>query len=350
MRVAVLGSGHGGTATAADLAIKGHEVTLAKTSKSLHNAHFDEVAAAKEITLIEAGQTKVAKLHAVTDNIEQAVQDKELIIVFIQSNYHEDLIKRLEPNLKAGQVLLFEPGYLASALVEKHVPNRGLIVAEATSSPLDCRIVKPATVQVSFRNVANHVAVHQQDRDFDAKELLDQLDYNWIYLESVIAAGLHNPNLIVHTVGGLMSVPRIEATGGKYWMYKEVFTPTVWNLVEKLDAEKQAILAAYGLEPLSYVEAAKQRNDPDDPRPAIEIFFDYAENSSVEGPHEVNSRYITEDVPQGLVMMESLGTFSQVATPVCTTLINLANALFDTDFRQNPRVSSEVDIAPLLQR
>ena len=40
MKVAVLGAGNSGCALAADYAVKGHEVTLIKTSYSLHDDNF----------------------------------------------------------------------------------------------------------------------------------------------------------------------------------------------------------------------------------------------------------------------------------------------------------------------
>ena len=40
MNISVLGAGNGGCAVAADMSLKGHEVTLIKTSNSIHNENF----------------------------------------------------------------------------------------------------------------------------------------------------------------------------------------------------------------------------------------------------------------------------------------------------------------------
>ena len=52
MKITILGAGNMGCANAADLTLKGHEVTLVKTSHSMHNETFNYVCAHNnEITL-----------------------------------------------------------------------------------------------------------------------------------------------------------------------------------------------------------------------------------------------------------------------------------------------------------
>ena len=151
-------------------------------------------------------------------------------------------------------------------------------------------------------------------------------------------AALHNPNMIVHTVGAIMSIPRIEATGGEYCMYHEVFTPSVWNILEALDGEKMAVLQSLGYEALPYVEACKFRNSLDEQRPGKEVFFEYAAMPTrAKGPVSVDSRYITEDVPQGLVLLESLGRALHIATPVASALIEIASAALGRPLRAQGR-------------
>lgn len=338
MNVTILGAGNGGTAMAADLKRKGHRVTLLKTSE-MPNASFHKIAS--EMGKIEVRDVterfEVALDQVTTDYQKALTAETELIVIYIQTNYHEQLISKLRPFLHDGEMVLLEPGYLSTLYLQKHCQGLDLTIIEAESSPLDCRITAPGTVSILFRNVRNPIAVYPQNRGSATLKRLEALQYNFVLLRNTLEAALHNPNLIVHTIGAIMSIPRIEYSKGQYWMYKEVFTESVWNLVLRLDAEKIAILRKLGLPQISYVDACKFRNSVDLNCDSKAIFDDYAQNNSVKGPFVSNSRYITEDVPEGLVLLESIGAMLQVDTTICTSLINIAAACLKTDFRKTGR-------------
>ncbi len=337
MNITIIGAGNAGSTVAADLTLKGHTVTLLKTSDKLHNEHFEYVRKNGKISIEELGKERVAHLSLVTTEYSKAITpETELIIVYVQTNYHEEIIKKMAPFLRDNQMILFEPGYLSTAYLLQNT-DKNVISIEAESSPIDCRITRPGHCTVLFKNVRNPIGVYPSEKTEEILKRLEPLEFNFVKLDSVIEAALHNPNLIVHTVGAIMSTPRIEYTKGEYWMYKEVFTPKVWNLVEKLDKEKMEVLQALGLKKLRYVDACKFRNFMDDDIDATEAFFDYAYNHSPKGPAVPDSRYITEDVSQGLCLLESLGQSLNVNTKVTTALIDLSSALLDYDFRQNGR-------------
>lgn len=105
-----------------------------------------------------------------------------------------------------------------------------------------------------------------------------------------------------------------------------------------------AVLDKLGMEPRAYVEACKFRNSEDLSADAKAVFFDYAQNDSPEGPTVSDSRYITEDVPEGLVMLESLGSVLQIATPACSALIDIASACLNRDFRDNGRTVQKLEL------
>ena len=337
MNITIIGAGNAGSTVAADLTLKGHTVTLLKTSDKLHNEHFEYVRKNGKISIEELGKERVAHLSLVTTEYSKAITpETELIIVYVQTNYHEEIIKKMAPFLRDNQMILFEPGYLSTAYLLQNT-DKNVISIEAESSPIDCRITRSGHCTVLFKNVRNPIGVYPSEKTEEILKRLEPLEFNFVKLDSVIEAALHNPNLIVHTVGAIMSTPRIEYTKGEYWMYKEVFTPKVWNLVEKLDKEKMEVLQALGLKKLRYVDACKFRNFMDDDIDATEAFFDYAYNHSPKGPAVPDSRYITEDVSQGLCLLESLGQSLNVNTKVTTALIDLSSALLDYDFRQNGR-------------
>ncbi|MBR3299591.1 MAG: NAD/NADP octopine/nopaline dehydrogenase family protein [Clostridia bacterium] len=333
MKVAIVGAGNGGTAIATDLAYRNHDVTLIKTSVSIHDDNFNYLLENEgRMTLDEFGVFKTATIGTVTRDLA-LIKDCPVVIVYVQTNYHEAVIERMCEYLADGQIVLINPGYLSTAYVLKHC-KKDVIVAEATSSFIDCRIKEPGLIKVGFRNVRNPIGIYPKHRKEEAIKTLDQLGFPLAYVNSVVETALHNPNLIVHTVGAVMSIPRVEKTNGDYVMYHEVFTPSVWKILEKLDSEKMDVLERLGCERMPYVEACKFRNSLDDDRDAKEVFFWYAAMPTrAKGPTSVESRYITEDVPQGLVMLEALGKALDIPTPISTSLIEIASAALGRDMR-----------------
>ena len=344
MRISVIGAGNAGCATAGDLAFRGHDVSLIKTSHAMHDENFEYLQKNHgHIVLDDFGEIKEANINVVTRDIS-AVSDAEVIILQLQTKYHEEVIARLAQYLRGGQILLINPGYLSTAYVLKYCP-KDVIVAEAQSSFIDCRIMEPGKIKVGFRNVRNPIGIYPLDKKEVAKQVLDNMGFPLTYLNSVVEAALHNPNMIVHTVGAIMSIPRIEKTNGDYCMYHEVWTPSVWNILEQLDTEKMNVLEKLGLPRLAYVDACKYRNSLDDQRDGKDVFMWYAAMPTrAKGPQKVDSRYISEDVPQGLVMLESLGKVLHVETPVTTALIELASAALGRSMRAEGRTLEKLGV------
>lgn len=345
MKISILGAGNSGTAVAAELSLRGHNVTLTKTSEALHDESFNHLLENDALVLLSEGnEVRKAKIGRVTRDLS-TIRNSDLILVFIQSNYHEDLIRRIRPFLRNGQTILFNPGYFSTAYIKKHCPDLSLTVCEAQSSFVDCRIIEPGTIRIGFRNVRNPIGIYPKRDQIKAQAILNQLGYPFVYLSSIVDAALHNPNLIVHTVGAIMSMPRIEKTNGDYCMYHEVFTPSVWRMLEALDNEKMNVIEQMGGKRLSYVEACKYRNSLDDSKDAKEVFFWYAGMPTrAKGPVVVDSRYISEDVPQGLVLLETLGEELNIETPICSSLIHIASAALRRDLRAEGRTLQRLGV------
>ena len=348
MKIAILGAGNAGSAVAADLTLHGHEVTLIKTSHSMHDDNFNYLVENQgKMTLNEFGEIKTATISKLTRDLEE-VRGKEIVIIYIQTRFHEQLIERVAPLLEDDQLILINPGYFSTAYMLKHCPDKKLIICEAESSFIDGRIMEPGLFRVGFRNVRNPIGIYPSSRREEAIAKLDQLGERLVYLNSVVEAALHNPNMIVHTVGSVLSIPRIEKSHGDFCLYHEALTrenPATWRVLDALDEEKMNVLGALGFERLRYVDACKYRNSLDDDSDAKEVFLNYAEMPTrAKGPTAVESRYISEDVPQGLVMLEAIAKSLQVPTPICTGLIEIASAALGRDLRAEGRTPAVLGV------
>lgn len=340
MKIAILGAGNAGCAVGADLSLKGHQITLIKTSHAMHDENFNYLLENDgKFVLNEFGEISETNIYKVTRDLKE-ISNNEVVIIYIQTNYHKELIKRIDKYFKDDQIILINPGYLSSAYILEYC-DKDIIVAEAQSSFIDGRIMKNGYFRVGFRNVRNPIGIYPTRRKEEAIEKLDKLEERFVYLDSIIEAAIHNPNMIVHTVGSVMSIPRIEIAKDDFCMYHEAYTREnihTWKILEKLDDEKMDVLEKLGFERLSYENACKYRNSLDESIDAKEVFLDYAAmDTRAKGPVKVDSRYISEDVPEGLVMLESLAKVLDVKTPIATSLIEIASAALGRDLRKDGR-------------
>ena len=85
----------------------------------------------------------------------------------------------------------------------------------------------------------------------------------------IFESALHNPNIIVHTVGLYVMYPMLEYCAKHHpdevpYMYRDALsTDMAWLMIEKLDAEKIAVLSALGCDPIPYLDACLFRNEKD---------------------------------------------------------------------------------------
>ena len=65
----------------------------------------------------------------------------------------------------------------------------------------------------------------------------------------------------------------------------------------------------------------------------------------IRAPKELRSRYLTEDVPFGLVPIASIARELGIATPTIDLVIDLASLLVDEDLRAAGRTAASLGLA-----
>lgn len=339
MKVSVIGCGNVGVSIAADLSLKGHEVSLIKTSDRESGVYLALLANAGAVFLKERGEYKEASLGEVTRDLSR-MADSDVVIVTVQSTCHESLIRRMSPYLSERQTVICICGYMSVFYFRKYC-DPCPAVAETTGPYLEGRVdLEDTPGKVVFRVGCrlslcpmSLVATADRERHIDRIRSLSGSFRNEC---SVVEAALLNPNMVLHTAGSLMSLSRIEFSGGDFCMYREAYArgnEATLNVMFGLDTEKKIVLRALGQKSVGVLEAAGFAGDN-----RMESFHRYSESGDrAAGPTSVRSRYIVEDVSQGLVLLESIADRIGVAAPIASSLISVAGAALGRDFREEGR-------------
>lgn len=352
--ITIVGAGNSGMAHAFVLSKLGHDVTILKTSNAMHDENFKAVSRNGGIYCIDQTAPspvgEFAPIKCITRNDAEAFAEAQIVLVLTQSLQHEAVAKRILPYIQNIEALLVVPGNMGSVFFRRGLPS-SVIVAEGESTIIDARIGQPGEVEILFRNVRNALSFNPMS---DAKHGFDffhsLLPDNYTHLRAnIVETALNNPNLVVHTVGTVLSASRIEYSKGEFWLYREGFTPSIWRVINKLDAERMAVINAYGGHGEPYVECCKFRNERSLDVDAMEVFNHYAQHGSPKGPSTINNRFLTEDIPNGLCLLSALGHMAGIATPTADALAAIAGALLDKDFTSVARTPGRLGFADAQQ-
>lgn len=338
IKVAVLGTGNVGVAVSADLSLRGHDVTLIKTS-STSSSVYDKIRSNdNRVALKEKGKYAPVLITDVSDELKK-IEKCDVVFITVQSTYHESLIKRIAKYLRREQIVVCICSYLSSLYFQKYLPFLPAIV-ETTGPYIEGRIDTndiPGEVvfRVGCRLSRSPLSVFEsEDKDY-CMNILHKLYEGFIAEYSPVESALLNPNMVLHTVGAIMSIPRIEFSDGNFCMYREAYTrknKATMKIMLGLDEEKKNVLAKLGCQSVDIFKAGGFLGNP------LESFYRYSESSDrAISPTSVHSRYITEDVSQGLVLLESIANHIGVGVPITSSLITIASQALDIDFRATGR-------------
>lgn len=324
LRITVLGAGNAGHAAAGDLGLAGAEVCLYELPEFERNLGHVRERGGIEVTGI--GRTGTAHVRLTTD-IKEALDGADCVFVATQARAHERLAELCAPHLAEGQAVVLFTSYGGAFLFRRALLRLGrkarVLIGESVTLPYYCRLAGSARVELWGKpyNVLPLGAIPARD----AVALVERVRPLYPMLHpaaSVLETMLLNPNVMRHPVGTLLNIGRIEYAREEFWIYREGFTPSVWRVFDRLDAEKMALMRALGLEPVSYLEARRRMTDY--------TLEEQAQHGS-KGPFSADDRYLTEDVPMGLVPRAELGDRLGVPVPTHRALIHLASVINGRD-------------------
>jgi opine dehydrogenase len=335
MKTAVLGSGNGGLAVAADCALHGHEVRLFDFEEFPQNIAAIRMAGGIKAT----GDVKgFAKLEYVGHSISQAVNDAELIYVVGPSYSHLPFAKAYKGVMEDGQKVIICPGTNGGALLfkkelGKEFVDPSVIVAETSTLPYACRILEPGEVHVYLKLRAGlFIASLPSSGIQDVFKPFEEVYPGSTPYRNVFQTILQNGNNVIHPAVSLLNVGRIESPEDFYF-YEDGVTPSVGRMMKAVDEERLAIAKAMDIEILSEPEAGFVQGY------MLEKNYDtgYSQAPGFKGikaQTQVDYRYFTEDVGYGLVLLTDIARKVGVDTPVMDALITLVSVVLVKDYKQ----------------
>jgi opine dehydrogenase len=345
MKVAVMGGGNGSHTIAADLTLKGLTVNMFEMQQFAGNMR--EVFETREIEMTGVAGHGVAKLNMVTSDIARAVEGVEVIFLPLPGFTVSVYAGLLAPLLKEEQMVVLMPGTLSALEFKETARRKGLaaysIVAETGGLPFATRLIGPGRVQTFHIRSVCALAAVPGSRGREVYEKLNGL-YSFDLKDSVVETGLGHLTPLLHPAGCLLNAGRIERSHGEFYMYEEGMTPAVVRVIEDVDRERLQIGKVLGIDLPDGVDMMVESGYG--PRGTLwESLNGSAGLTPVKGPDSLTNRYVTEDVPYGLVAWSSLGQAVGVATPVIDALIEIGGSIMGKNCRQEGRNLEKMGLA-----
>lgn len=337
MKVAVMGGGNGAHTIAADLALKGLTVNMFEMEQFADR--MQTVFDTRKIEMTGVAGSGTARLNRVTSDIGEALEGVEIIFIPLPGFAIGVYAGMLAPYLTDDQMVVIMPGTLAALEFRERLRvngNRGqTIIAETGGLPFATRIVAPGRVKTfHVRSVCALAAVPGNK----GKHVYTKLDglYPFVLKKTVVETGLGHLTPLLHPAGALLNAGRIERSHGEFYMYEEGMTPGVVKVIGQVDRERLEIGQALGIELPTGVDMMVESGYG--PRGTLwESINASAGLTPVKGPDSLENRYVTEDVPYGLVAWASLGRALGVAIPLMDALIEIGGAIMGKNCWQEGR-------------
>ncbi|MGH2964423.1 MAG: NAD/NADP octopine/nopaline dehydrogenase family protein [Solirubrobacterales bacterium] len=336
--VAILGAGNGGCAAAADLAARGFEVRL--YNRSL----------ARLEPLVERGGLEwhgpagegFVELPVVTDDLGEAVQGSELVMLTVPISAYPLLAEHLGAVLPPDGLVFLNPGHMGGGLFLAHEIYRttgrtDVRTCEVSTLAYACRMTGPTAVRIL--QVTPHLPFAAFPGKWQAEsfELLQDMYPAIAEARDVLETGFMDINAVEHPPQIICNAGWLEHTSGDYLFYYEGTTPSVGRVIDTLDKERRAVASAAGVITKPFVQLFCDMGYTTEAAAASGTAYAALQASThnrwIKAPPTLDHRYLHEDVGCGLVPWAELGGSLGVRTPLMDALITIGSLLTGRDYR-----------------
>lgn len=311
-KITIIGAGNGGCTYAAYLGKRGHEVCLYEVPELADNLKDVIELGGFEMRGCDTGFGPVAKC---TTDIQEAVTGVDYILVVTPAFAHRIIAELAAPYLKAGQTVVLNPGSVFGAIEFLNVlrekgNHEDITVGETSSNIFACRRYRPNDVNILGIKDNMHLACIPADRTERVVRELNAFFPQYIAVPNIIYTSFLDINAFTHPVAMIFCASRVELDEKRFDFYwGSMASVGVCNNIEAIDRERQALAKAIGFEQESINDLIHGYYGHWE-WPTLHEFY---KNSTIHGglpesisPPSTRHRYLTEDLPYGLVPISEL--------------------------------------------
>jgi opine dehydrogenase len=338
--VTIIGAGIGGLYLVGELGTAGFKLRL----HDIDDSRLSEIRARGGVD-VEGESGGFAAVDRVTTDLFSAVDGADVIIVVTGGNSQVAVARSLAPLVPDGQVILLIQGNTGGSLiVRRALDDAGcradIDVAEMDNYPYSCWRLSPTRIRPIVRKRWLQIAAFPGNSIGAVFPRLSPLFPEAVAAPNILYTGFTNVNAMLHVANCVANAGRIES-GDSYKFYAEGVTPAVARLYEAINAERVAVAAAlgasvptladwfervYGVRGATLVDTCQQLTyNSDGPYQATGT------------PKSLDHKFITEDVPTGLIPMSALGATAGVGTPAIDALVEVVRSMTGRDFAAEAR-------------
>lgn len=339
MKILVVGSGAIGFGSAALLAERGHDPVIWQKLRPL----------SAEIVLSSTGSVAGAFAMLAIADIGDALAGVDAVLITVPGYGHRAVMDAMAPHLRAGQVVVISSHCSMSALyLSKLLASRGValpIIAWGTTVVTGRRTGEQSVSISNIRDQVDLAVLPQRDTASGLALCRELFGDRFVPRQDLLAIALSNVNPQNHLAMALCNFTRIEK--GEDWGNYAGITESVGRLMEALDAERLAIADHFGRE----VRTVRQHFHLSFDVPLLSVaemaaLID-ARGNAPPGPKTVQTRYVLEDIPFGIVATAQLADIAGVPAPLHQAGIAMFGAMYGRDFRRENNLLGELGLERL---
>jgi opine dehydrogenase len=284
--------------------------------------------------LTASGAIECTLTPRIADSAKTLARENDVLMVVLPGFGHKAVFDALAPHIEPRhQVIISSHASLGAVYLMRLLADRGIAVPITAWGTTICTGKRQSGTGVKVNTVRSRVdlCTVPDGRSAEALALCQQLFGDRFQpRDGLLAISLSNLNPQNHMGIALGNITRMER--GETWSQGQNVTPKIGRLLEELDLERLEIAKALGLEvktifehfhlsfhvPIASISEMNQEM--------------HAQGIGGTGPVTADSRYVTEDVPYGLVLTAALGRMSGHPALLHEAGIQIFSAMYGRDF------------------